>query len=197
MATIRTMTWLVTGGAGYIGSHVVKAFVDADIDVVALDSLATGRAGFLPADVPLVVGSVLDGPLVASTLEEHEISGVVHLAAYKYAGESVRRPLHAYSENISGTITLLQQMEAVGVDRIVFSSSAATFGTPTTDLVTERTPVDPESPYGRSKLVGEWIIADQARASDLLHTSMRYFHVVGSGDPKIYDVSPYNLFPLV
>jgi UDP-glucose 4-epimerase len=121
----------------------------------------------------------------------------VHLAGFKYAGLSVGRPLHTYQQNVTGTATLLAAMEAAGVPRIVFSSSAAVYGTPDVDLVTEDTPKNPESPYGESKLIGEWLINDQAVACGLSHTSLRYFNVVGSGTDEVYDVSPHNLFPLV
>jgi UDP-glucose 4-epimerase len=191
------MTWLVTGGAGYIGSHVVRAFRDAGESVVVIDSLSSGHPEFVPADVPFVRGTILDGDLVRHALREHDVTGVVHLAGFKYAGVSVSQPLLTYQQNVTGTATLLEQMDAAGVRSLVFSSSAATYGTPDVDLVTEQTPTHPESPYGESKLIGEWLIADQARARELTHTSLRYFNVVGSATPDLYDTSPHNLFPLV
>ena len=191
------MTWLVTGGAGYIGSHVVRAVSGDGIPVVVIDDLSTGLEQFVPPAIPLVRGSLLDGPLVVRTLEEHRVSGVIHIAGFKYAGVSVQRPLHTYEQNISAMVTLLKAMDTVGVDNVVFSSSAATYGTPDVDIVTEQTPTAPESPYGVSKLVGEWMIRDVARASGLHHTSLRYFNVVGSGSADLFDVSPHNLFPLV
>ncbi|MGX5695885.1 UDP-glucose 4-epimerase GalE [Agromyces soli] len=191
------MSWLVTGGAGYIGAHVVRAFREKGIDVVVLDDLSSGRRGFVPQGVEFVQGSILDGALVEDALRTHDVRGVVHLAGFKYAGVSVDRPLHTYQQNVTGTATLLAAMEATGVSRIVFSSSAAVYGTPDVDLVTESTAKHPESPYGESKLIGEWLLRDQAKAQGLAHTSLRYFNVVGSGDPAVYDVSPHNLFPLV
>ena len=191
------MSWMVTGGAGYIGSHVVRALQDAGIDVVVLDDLSSGHREFVSGDVPFVAGSVVDTDLVARTLEQHQVAGVVHLAGFKYAGVSVERPLHTWTQNVTGTVNLLVAMRQVGVDKIVFSSSAATFGTPDVDLVTEETPTNPESPYGESKLVGEWVLRDQARATGLRHTSLRYFNVVGSGYDDLYDTSPHNLFPIV
>ena len=122
---------------------------------------------------------------------------MVHLAGFKYAGESVARPLHTYAQNVEGTRLLLEAMADQGVGRIVFSSSAATYGTPDVDVVTEATPTTPESPYGESKLIGEWLLRDQARAVPLQHTSLRYFNVVGSAHDEVYDSSPHNLFPLV
>jgi UDP-glucose 4-epimerase len=191
------MTWLVTGGAGYIGSHVVRALAEAGLPVVVIDDLSTGLAQFVPESVPLVRGTLLDEPLVEQTLREHAVTGVIHIAGFKYAGVSVKRPLHTYEQNVSAMVTLLKAMQTVGVDKIVFSSSAATFGTPDTDQVDETTPTSPESPYGETKLIGEWLLRDLGRSAGLRHTSLRYFNVVGSGSTSLFDVSPHNLFPLV
>ena len=191
------MTWLVTGGAGYIGAHVTKALVAAGLDTIVLDDLSSGHREFVPDGVQFVRASILDGPRVMDTLKEHDITGVIHVAGYKYAGVSVQRPLHTYDQNVTGTAKLLAAMEECGIDRIVFSSSAAVYGTPDVDLVTETTTLNPQSPYGESKLIGEWLLRDQAVAVGLRHTSLRYFNVVGSGDPSIYDTSPHNLFPLI
>jgi UDP-glucose 4-epimerase len=162
-----------------------------------LDDLSSGLEEFVPESVPFVRGSILDGGLVLRALHDHGVTGVIHVAGFKYAGVSVQRPLHTYEQNVTGTARLLAAMEEAQVDRIVFSSSAAVYGTPPTDLVTEDTPKNPQSPYGESKLIGEWLLRDQAVATGLRHTSLRYFNVVGSGDPAIYDASPHNLFPLV
>ncbi|HMY09656.1 MAG TPA: UDP-glucose 4-epimerase GalE, partial [Marmoricola sp.] len=190
-------SWLVTGGAGYIGSHVARALNDAQMHPVVVDDLSSGHREFVAPDVPFVEGSILDTELLSRTMHEHQVVGVIHLAGFKYAGVSVERPLHTYQQNVTGTLSLLEAMATQGVDLMVFSSSAATFGTPDVDLVTEQTPTHPESPYGESKLIGEWLIADQARAVGLRHTSLRYFNVVGSGHDDLYDTSPHNLFPLV
>jgi UDP-glucose 4-epimerase len=125
------------------------------------------------------------------------VDGVVHLAGYKYAGESVKNPLHTYRQNVTGMAVLLERVSALGVPAVVFSSSAACYGTPHVDLVTEDTATAPESPYGESKLIGEWLLRDVARVNGLRHTSLRYFNVVGSGFDDLYDSSPHNLFPLV
>ncbi len=191
------MSWLVTGGAGYIGSHVVRSFQEVGIDAVVVDDLSSGHREFVLPEVPFVEGSIVDTELMAHTMKEHDVEGVVHLAGFKYAGVSVDRPLHTYHQNVTGTVNLLEAMARTGVESMVFSSSAATFGTPSTDLVTEETPTLPESPYGESKLIGEWLIRDQARATGLRHTSLRYFNVVGSGSDDLYDTSPHNLFPIV
>lgn len=188
---------MVTGGAGYIGSHVVRAFGEVGIPAVVLDDLSSGHRSFVPEQVPLVQGSILDTDLVTRALCEHQVTGVVHLAGFKYAGVSVQRPLHTYEQNVTGTAHLLQAMADADVRLMVFSSSAAVYGTPDVGTVTEDTPTAPESPYGESKLIGEWLLLDQARTTDLRHTSLRYFNVVGSGTPDLYDTSPHNLFPLV
>ena len=191
------MSWLVTGGAGYIGSHVVHALLDAGMEPVVLDNLAAGDADFVPAHVPFVQASLLDQEAVARAIRTHGVEGVIHLAGFKYAGVSVSKPLETYDQNVNGTIRLLRAMDEADVRPFVFSSSAATYGTPDVDLVTEETPTTPESPYGESKLIGEWLLRDAGRAHGFRHTSLRYFNVVGSGRPDLYDRSPHNLFPLV
>ena len=175
----------------------MRALTEAGLDTVVLDDLSSGHEEFVPESVPFVRGSILDGELVLGTLAKYAVTGVIHVAGYKYAGVSVQRPLHTYEQNVTGTAVLLAAMASAGVDRIVFSSSAAVYGTPDVDLVTEETPKSPQSPYGESKLIGEWLLRDQGVAAGLRHTSLRYFNVVGSGDPSIRDTSPHNLFPLV
>jgi UDP-glucose 4-epimerase len=194
--------WLVTGGAGYIGAHVVAALLDAGFEAVAYDNLSTGKREFVPDGAPLVEGDILDTDAVTSALTAHGCVGVIHCAGYKYAGESVKYPTLTYLQNVSGTATLLEAMAAAGVPSLVFSSSAGVYGTPDTEVVTEATECRPESPYGESKLAAEWLIRDQVTATassdaPLVATSLRYFNVVGSGPSNIYDVSPHNLFPKV
>ena len=192
------MSWLVTGGAGYIGSHVVQAFLDAGITPVVIDDLSSGHADFVPKGVVFVQGTILDTDLVTRTLTENACEGVVHLAGFKYAGVSVSRPLHTYDQNVTGTVSLLRAMQSVGVHNYVFSSSASVYGTPDVDQVTEQTPTAPESPYGQTNLIGEWLAGDIAKVDpQWRYTNLRYFNVVGSGSDALYDTSPHNLFPIV
>ncbi len=190
------MTILVTGGAGYIGAHVVRALSRAGLEPVVLDDLSSGHREFVAQDVPFLEMSILDESL-ADALADQRIDAVIHLAGFKYAGVSVERPVHTWHQNGTGTLNLLSAMDRLGIDAMVFSSSAAVYGTPDVDLVTEDTATRPQSPYGESKLVGEWMIRDQGVATGLRHTSLRYFNVVGSGESDLFDSSPHNLFPLV
>lgn len=191
------MTWLLTGGAGYIGAHVLRAMQAAELNVVVLDDLSTGARDRVPPQVPVVVGTVLDADLLRGVLRDHAVTGVVHLAGKKAVAESVADPLRYYRENVAGALTLLEAMTAEGVGRLVFSSSAAVYGTPDDDGVDESARTRPESPYGRSKLVGEWMIRDAAAALGLSCLSLRYFNVVGCASPALADTGGTNLFPLV
>jgi UDP-glucose 4-epimerase len=191
------MTWLVTGGAGYIGAHVVAAMREADEDVVVLDDLSSGDAGRLPDGVPLVVASVLDHARVVATIHDHEVRGVVHLAAKKKVDESVRRPLHYYRENVEGLRVLLEAVTEAGVPSFVFSSSAAVYGAPDVDVVHEDADCRPINPYGTSKLIGEWMLREVAAASGLRYVSLRYFNVAGTAHPALTDRGVSNLVPMV
>ena len=190
------MTWLVTGGAGYIGSHVVAAMRAAGEDVVVLDDLSSGvreRVG----DASLVLADVADGAAVARTVREHGVHGVVHLAAKKQVEESVRQPLRYYRENVEGLRALLEAVTGAGVTQFVFSSSAAVYGAPDVDLVDEGTACLPVNPYGRTKLIGEQMLADVAPATGLRYAALRYFNVAGAADPALADRGAANLVPLV
>ncbi|MER7929950.1 UDP-glucose 4-epimerase GalE [Streptomyces sp. NPDC096057] len=191
------MTWLITGGAGYIGAHVVRAMTEAGEQAVVYDDLSTGIAERVPDGVPLVVGSVLDAERVARTLADQDVTGVVHLAAKKQVGESVDRPLHYYRENVEGLRVLLEAVTTAGVPSFVFSSSAAVYGMPDVDLVTEETPCAPMSPYGETKLAGEWLVRATGRATGLSTASLRYFNVAGAAAPELADTGVFNLVPMV
>lgn len=189
-------TWLVTGGAGYIGSHVTRLLKRSGRDVVVLDDLSTGVADRV-GDVPLVVGDYGDGPLLVQTFAHHDVQGVIHLAAAKAVEESVANPLAYYRRNLVGMVSLLESMAGAGVERIVYSSSAAVYGETTSDSVAEDSPTVPTNPYGETKLVGEWLIQDQARACGLRFAALRYFNVAGTESPDLVDTTTTNLIPLV
>ncbi|MFI1566300.1 UDP-glucose 4-epimerase GalE [Streptomyces sp. NPDC020490] len=191
------MTWLITGGAGYIGAHVVRAMAEARGGAVVYDDLSTGDAARVPEGVPLVVGSTLDAERVARALADHAVTGVVHLAAKKQVGESVARPLHYYRENVEGLRVLLEAVTAAGVPSFVFSSSAAVYGMPDVELVTEDTPCAPLSPYGETKLAGEWLVRATGRATGLSTACLRYFNVAGAATPQLADTGIHNLIPMV
>jgi UDP-glucose 4-epimerase len=188
-------SWLVTGGAGYIGAHVVKALRDRSEPVVVLDDLSTGSADRV-GDAPLVRGSVLDAELVAATIRDYDVGGIVHIAAKKQVGESVERPLYYYRENVGGVLTLLEAAAAAGVGSFVFSSSSSTYGMPDVDKVTEDVPPSPMSPYGETKVIGDWMSRAAAVATDLRVISLRYFNVAGAASAELGDPCALNLIPL-
>lgn len=190
------MTWLVTGGAGFIGAHVVHALRAAAESVVVLDDGSTGVPARI-AGVPLVDGSVHDTALVTRTLREYAVTGVVHLAAKKQPGESVERPAYYYRENVGGLASLLEAMGEAGVESLVFSSSASVYGNPGVDVVHEDLDCRPESPYGETKLAGEWLVAAAGRTIPSRHISLRYFNVAGAGAPELADTGAFNLIPMV
>jgi UDP-glucose 4-epimerase len=189
-------SWLVTGGAGYIGAHIVKALRDVGEPVVVLDDLSTGSAQRV-GDAPLVRGSVLDTELVRATLRDHAVAGIIHIAAKKQVGESVERPIFYYRENVVGLLSLLEAATDTGVDSFVFSSSAATYGMPDVDLVTEDTLGTPMSPYGETKVIGEWMSRAVAEAAKMRVIALRYFNVAGAASPDLGDPAALNLIPLV
>ncbi|GAA2677504.1 UDP-glucose 4-epimerase GalE [Streptomyces aculeolatus] len=190
------MTWLITGGAGYIGAHVVRAMTGAGERVVVLDDVSTGNPARLPADVPLVRGTFLDRLLLNRTFAEYDVTGVLHLAAKKQVGESVEQPLSYYRENVHGLGVLLEAVVAAGVRRFVLSSSAAVYGMPDVDLVTEDTPCLPINPYGETKLAGEWLLRATGRAHGLATACLRYFNVAGAAAPELADTGVYNVVPM-
>ncbi|MEU0039267.1 UDP-glucose 4-epimerase GalE [Streptomyces sp. NPDC006333] len=191
------MTWLITGGAGYIGAHVARAMAEAGERVVALDDLSAGVARRLPESIPLVQGSSLDGELLKRVLAEHAVTGVVHLAARKQVGESVEQPTRYYQENVGGLATLLEAVAGAGVRRFLFSSSAAVYGNPDVDLITEDTPCAPMSPYGETKLTGEWLVRAAGRAHGIATVCLRYFNVAGAASPELADTGVFNVIPMV
>ncbi|AGP53857.1 UDP-glucose 4-epimerase GalE [Streptomyces rapamycinicus] len=191
------MTWLITGGAGYIGSHVVRAMAEAGESVAVLDDLTSGFRARLPENVPLVSGSTLDRELLDRTFAGLGVTGVVHLAAKKQVGESVEQPLRYYRENVHGLTVLLEAAVAAGVGRFLFSSSAAVYGMPDVELVTEDTPCLPINPYGETKLAGEWLVRAAGAAHSLSTACLRYFNVAGATHPELSDTGVFNIIPMM
>ena len=177
------MTVLVSGGAGYIGSHMVLELLDRGESVVVLDNLSTGFWWAVPKEVPLIQGDVADQDLVARIIAEHGISEIAHFAAKIVVPESVADPLGYYLNNTVKTRALLESAVRGGVRRVIFSSTAAVYGEPPVSPVPEEIELNPINPYGRSKLMSEWMLADAAKAHGLGYVVLRYFNVAGA-DPR-------------
>ncbi|MCH8896248.1 MAG: UDP-glucose 4-epimerase GalE [Proteobacteria bacterium] len=172
---------LVTGGAGYIGSHVVRQLGEAGYPVVVLDNLSTGfEDAVIHGD--LVIGDTGDRELVSRLLQQYAVDAVMHFAAHTIVPESVKDPLKYYANNTGSTRNLLSCCQQHGVKRFIFSSTAAVYGIPEETEITEDTTVSPINPYGLSKLMSEWMLRDLAAATDLRYVALRYFNVAGS-DP--------------
>jgi UDP-glucose 4-epimerase len=178
------MSILVTGGAGYIGSHMVHALVDQGEPVVVLDNLSTGFRWAIPDEVPLVVGETGDAELVAKLIKQHQVDAIIHFAASIVVPESVAHPLMYYRNNTANSRTLIEAAVNGGVMHFIFSSTAAVYGNPATVPVAEDAPLTPMSPYGSSKLMTEIMLRDAGAAHGLGHVILRYFNVAGA-DPKL------------
>jgi UDP-glucose 4-epimerase len=177
------MAVLVTGGAGYIGSHMVLALLDAGEQVVVLDNLSTGFDWALPPEATLVVGDMGDEALVGRVIGEHGVKAIAHFAAKIVVPESVADPLGYYLNNTVKSRALIEAAVRGGVEHFIFSSTAAVYGDVDTKPVGEDRPLNPVSPYGRSKLMTEWMLADAAAAHGLRYVVLRYFNVAGA-DPR-------------
>ncbi len=176
------MSVLVTGGAGYIGSHMVLALLDAGEKVVVLDNLSTGFWWAVPKEAPLVKGDMGDQDLVSSVIAEHGVKAIVHFAAKIVVPESVSDPLGYYLNNTVKTRALIECAVRGGVEAFIFSSTAAVYGETGAKPVAEDDPLQPVSPYGKSKLMSEWMLRDAGVAHGLKHIILRYFNVAGA-DP--------------
>jgi UDP-glucose 4-epimerase len=193
------MTVLVTGGAGYIGSHVARILSQAGTQVVVVDNLSTGlgsRVLGLPS-----ANLELSDPDARGALEQllrsHEVKAVIHLAALKQVGESVEKPEEYFLKNLGGQANLLTAMKNTGVNKLVFSSSAASYGVPDVESVSENQHPEPINPYGQTKLIGEWMSRNAEAAWGLAQVSLRYFNVAGAGWPDLADTQKLNLIPIV
>jgi len=178
------MTILVTGGGGYIGSHMAHALVDAGEGVVVLDNLSTGFRSALPGSATLVVGDVGNEALVADVIKTHTVTEIIHFAASIVVPDSVRDPLGYYRNNTMNTRALLEVAVATGVRHFIFSSTAAVYGNPASVPVGETAQLTPMSPYGHSKLMSEIMLKDAAAAHGLKYVILRYFNVAGA-DPRL------------
>jgi UDP-arabinose 4-epimerase len=172
---------LVTGGAGYIGSHTCKALAAAGYTPVVYDSLCRGNAWAVKWG-PLEVGDLMDGERLRDVFRQYRPVGVIHFAAFAYVGESMHDPLLYYRNNVGGTMSLLRAMAAENVDRLVFSSTCATYGTPETNPIREDAPQDPINPYGQSKLMVEQILETCTQDGSLSAVALRYFNAAGADD---------------
>ena len=173
---------LVTGGAGYIGSHVVRMLTEAGRAVVVLDNLSTGFRDAV-IDAELVIGDTGDKTLVRQVLTDHNVDTVLHFAAHTIVPESVEKPLKYYGNNTCCTRNLLECCSEAGVKHFIFSSTAAVYGIPDESICTEESPLSPINPYGTSKLMSEMMLRDLGKATDMRHVILRYFNVAGS-DPE-------------
>ncbi|MFZ9987147.1 MAG: UDP-glucose 4-epimerase GalE [Candidatus Nanopelagicales bacterium] len=191
--------WLLTGGAGYIGAHVARDLLASGREVTILDDLSTGLRDRVPVEATFIQASLSDTDAVRHALDG--VTGVIHLAAKKAVGESVEQPLLYYRQNVGGMTSLLQAMADVATPCIVYSSSAAVYGEPPWSPISEDSPLAPLSPYGETKVIGEWMVRDEAIAradsTPLSWVSLRYFNVAGAGSPDLGDTSVNNLIPMV
>ncbi|MBQ7267881.1 MAG: UDP-glucose 4-epimerase GalE [Synergistaceae bacterium] len=174
------MSVLICGGAGYIGSHNVRAFRQHGDDVIVVDSLETGHRASVPEDVKFYEGDIRNSETLAKIFTENEIESVIHFCAYSLVGESVDKPLKYFDNNVGGMITLLEAMRKFDVKRIIFSSTAATYGEPKRVPILETDPTEPTNPYGESKRIMEKMMNWVSQRYDIRYVSLRYFNVAGA-----------------
>jgi UDP-glucose 4-epimerase len=193
------MSVLVTGGAGYIGSHVARLLTEAGTEVIVVDDLSTGKdsrvLGLTSYRIDLSEASAVAA--LEELMIKHQVQSVIHLAALKQVGASVENPEKYFNKNLGGQANLLLAMRAAGVNKLVFSSSAAAYGVPDVDLVSEDETTSPINPYGQTKLIGEWMAANAETSWGLAHVNLRYFNVAGAGWDDLADTEVLNLIPIV
>lgn len=174
------MSVLICGGAGYIGSHNVRAFSKHGEDVIVVDNLETGHRASVPSDVKFYEGDIRDSETLSKIFTENKIEAVVHFCAYSLVGESVEKPLKYFDNNVGGMIALLEAMQKFDVKRIIFSSTAATYGEPKKVPILETDPTEPTNPYGESKRIMEKMMNWVSKRYDIRYVSLRYFNVAGA-----------------
>ena len=193
------MSILVCGGAGYIGAHVVRLLSQRGDKVVVVDDLSTGSADRI-GDATLVtldVASDQAQSVLSNVMVDEDVTAVIHFSARKQVGESVKRPVWYYQQNVGGLANVLAAMNDAGIDQMIFSSSAAVYGMPPVEVVPETVDCRPINPYGETKLIGEWMMADCERAWGLRWAGLRYFNVAGAGWDDLGDMATLNLIPMV
>jgi UDP-glucose 4-epimerase len=192
------MSVLVTGGAGYIGSHVARLLTAAGTEVIVVDDLSTGIesrvSGLTSYTIDLAEASAVAA--LDQLMKKHKVASVIHLAALKQVGASVEYPEEYFNKNLGGQANLLLAMRSAGVKKLVFSSSAAAYGMPNVDLVSEYETESPINPYGQTKLIGEWMAANAETSWGLRHVNLRYFNVAGAGWDDLADTQVLNLIPI-
>lgn len=191
------MQILVTGGAGYIGSHTAHQLVAAGHSVVVLDNLHSGHEWAVPKQAVFIRGDVCDSPLVRSIFRDKRIEAVVHFAAYLEVSESVAHPLKYYRNNVAATMSLVEDCNEFGVHKFIFSSTAAVYGNASALPISEDAPVDPLNPYGRSKLMSEWILRDLSNTGNFRYVALRYFNVAGAHAEALNGQSTPNASHLI
>lgn len=193
------MSIMVIGGAGYIGAHVVRLLEERGDSVIVVDDLSYGTAERI-GDADLMICDVADTgsvPALVEAMREHEVTAVIHFAARKQVGESVAKPAWYWQQNVGGLANVMLAMEEAGVNQMIFSSSAAVYGMPPVEVVSEDIVKEPINPYGATKYIGEWMMADCERAWGLRWIGLRYFNVAGSGWDDLGDPATLNLIPMI
>lgn len=197
---MKTRKILVTGGAGYIGSHMVRVLLQAGFQPVILDNLSTGHKDFIPRGVPFVSGDLRRPGDIRKAFAKHKIDAVIHFAALIVVSESVSEPFKYYENNVTGSLNLFHEMMRAGIDKVVFSSSACVYGQPLKNPIREDEPLKVANPYGATKVMVEQILGDLAFAGKMNYVALRYFNVAGShpaGDIGIKMARPTHLIPNV
>lgn len=187
--------WMVTGGAGYIGAHVVRALLAAQSEVLVVDDLSTGLRRRVPDGVPLAKVDIRDAAALDAVVARHRPHGVIHLAARKDVAESTVHPLRYYGDNLDGLRSVLRAVIGHRIRTVLFSSSAAVYGVTGPAPAREDDPAAPINAYGRTKLVGEWLLRDAAASAGFAWAALRYFNVAGAAAPHLRDVGAVNLLP--